>query len=136
MKFISSQRAPSLRCVWSGLALAALLVASLFGGSAFAQMAQQSVPRRLPGPIQPPLLPVVHHGGEDSLAIPSQIDTLPFFGMAASKLLMLGLGVSALGVLFGMVVYVQLKNLPVHKSMRDVSELIYETCKTYLFTQA
>src|SRR5262249_62092257 len=39
------------------------------------------------------------------------------------------------GLLFGVVIYTRLKNLPVHKSMRDISELIYETCKTYLLTQ-
>jgi K(+)-stimulated pyrophosphate-energized sodium pump len=76
------------------------------------------------------------HGGEDSLVIPEQLDSLQFFGLAASKLLMLGLIVCAAGVAFGLVVYQQLKNLPVHKSMLEVSELIFETCKTYLFTQA
>jgi K(+)-stimulated pyrophosphate-energized sodium pump len=100
-------------------ATAALLV-SLFGVSAIAQTA-----------VAP-----AHHGGEDSLVIPSQIDTQQFFGMAAKNLLLLGLGVSALGVVFGMVIYSQLKNAPVHKAMREVSELIYETCKTYLWTQA
>ena len=39
------------------------------------------------------------------------------------------------GMLFGLAIYVQLKNLPVHRSMREISELIYETCKTYLVTQ-
>ena len=39
------------------------------------------------------------------------------------------------GMLFGLTIYVQLKNLPVHRSMREMSELIYETCKTYLVTQ-
>ena len=39
------------------------------------------------------------------------------------------------GCLFGLVIYKQLKNLPVHKSMLEISELIYETCKTYLVTQ-
>ena len=39
------------------------------------------------------------------------------------------------GLLFGLAIYVQLKNLPVHRSMREISELIYETCKTYLVTQ-
>ncbi|MGH7439595.1 MAG: sodium/proton-translocating pyrophosphatase, partial [Polyangiaceae bacterium] len=77
-----------------------------------------------------------HGGGEDSLVIPAQMDTLQFFGMPASRLLMLGLIVSALGVVFGLVVFQQLKNAPVHKSMLEVSELIYETCKTYLVTQA
>ncbi len=48
---------------------------------------------------------------------------------------MIGLVVSALGILFGLVILNQLKNLPVHRSMREISELIYETCKTYLVTQ-
>src|SRR5688572_10061506 len=46
-----------------------------------------------------------------------------------------GLVVSGLGLLFGLVIYQRLKNLPVHSSMREISELIYETCKTYLLTQ-
>ncbi len=50
-------------------------------------------------------------------------------------LLMFGLGVSALGFVFGIAMYMHLKNLPVHESMLEISELIYETCKTYLFTQ-
>ena len=48
---------------------------------------------------------------------------------------MFGLGVSALGFVFGIAMYMHLKNLPVHQSMREISELIYETCKTYLLTQ-
>jgi K(+)-stimulated pyrophosphate-energized sodium pump len=39
------------------------------------------------------------------------------------------------GLLFGLVIYQKLKNLPVHHSMREISEMIYETCKTYLITQ-
>jgi K(+)-stimulated pyrophosphate-energized sodium pump len=48
---------------------------------------------------------------------------------------MTGLGVCILGLLFGLIQFTQLKNLPVHQSMREISELIYETCKTYLITQ-
>jgi K(+)-stimulated pyrophosphate-energized sodium pump len=121
MKSISSQRA--LGALPGLLALVALLALSLFGVPAFAQ---GLTPGAAPAP----------HGGEDSLVIPEQLDTLQFFGMAASHLLLLGLIVSALGVAFGLVVFVQLKNAPVHKSMLEVSELIYETCKTYLYTQA
>jgi K(+)-stimulated pyrophosphate-energized sodium pump len=121
MKSISSRLQPGHRLLKALLASAALVVMSLFGISAFAQ-----------GLAGAP----VHGGGEDSLVIPAEMDSLQFFGMAASKLLMLGLIVPALGVVFGLVVYSQLKNLPVHKSMLDVSELIYETCKTYLYTQA
>jgi K(+)-stimulated pyrophosphate-energized sodium pump len=50
-------------------------------------------------------------------------------------LLMYGLGICVLGLLFGLLTYSQLKNLPVHRSMLEISELIYETCKTYLITQ-
>ncbi len=48
---------------------------------------------------------------------------------------MAGLVICALGLLFGLFTYTQLRNLPVHQSMLEVSELIWETCKTYLFTQ-
>ena len=48
---------------------------------------------------------------------------------------MAGLGVCALGLLFGLITYRQLRDLPVHTAMLEVSELIWETCKTYLFTQ-
>ena len=49
--------------------------------------------------------------------------------------LRIGLLFCPVGLLFGLVIFVQLKNLPVHPSMREMSELIYETCKTYLITQ-
>ena len=111
MVFISSSGGPGARRLKPLLACASLLLAALFSASA-------------------------HAAAEDALVIPSQLDTLPFFGIAASRLLMLGLIVCAAGVTFGLVAYTQLKNAPVHKSMLEVSELIYETCKTYLFTQA
>jgi hypothetical protein len=103
------------------LAASAFLVTLLMGGLALAQR-----------------LGATPHqgGGEDSLKVPEELDTQLFFGLPASKLLMLGLGVCALGIVFGLVVYRQLKNAPVHKAMLEVSELIYETCKTYLVTQA
>jgi K(+)-stimulated pyrophosphate-energized sodium pump len=73
-------------------------------------------------------------GGEASLVLPDlgQVDVGGYNGR---MLLMIGIGVSVLGLLFGLVILNQLKNLPVHRSMREVSELIYETCKTYLVTQ-
>jgi K(+)-stimulated pyrophosphate-energized sodium pump len=58
-----------------------------------------------------------------------------FFGINGHSLLLGGLVVCVLGMLFGLVMYVQLKNMPVHRSMREISELIFETCKTYLVTQ-
>src|SRR5712692_1609454 len=73
-------------------------------------------------------------GGEANLILPD-LSTVDFRGVNARTLLMGGLGVCVLGLLFGLMVFTQLKNLPVHVAMRDVSELIYETCKTYLITQ-
>jgi K(+)-stimulated pyrophosphate-energized sodium pump len=79
-----------------------------------------------------------HGGGEANLIVPNLGDTTiaRFLGnTAGSSLLNVGLLVSALGMVFGFVIYTQLKNLPVHKSMLEISELIYATCKTYLVTQ-
>ena len=56
-------------------------------------------------------------------------------GINGRTLLLAGLAVCLLGLLFGLVIYQQLKKLPVHRSMLEISELIYETCKTYLITQ-
>ena len=56
-------------------------------------------------------------------------------GYTGHDLLMGGILICLLGIVFGLVAFSQLKNLPVHSAMREVSELIYETCKTYLFTQ-
>src|SRR5262245_42930559 len=75
-----------------------------------------------------------HGGGEASLILPD-LSSATFFGMDGRSLLMIGLVVCIGGLLFGMAVFNQLKNMPVHRSMRDVSELIYATCKTYLATQ-
>ncbi len=73
-------------------------------------------------------------GGEASLVLPD-LSQVEFSGIDGHTLLTGGLVVCALGLLFGLMVFTQTKNLPVHESMREVSELIYETCKTYLLTQ-
>src|SRR5919109_1674762 len=73
-------------------------------------------------------------GGEANLVIPD-LSSVEFLGMPGRTLLMTGLLVCGIGLLFGVFIYRQLKGLPVHTSMREISELIYETCKTYLFTQ-
>ncbi len=75
-------------------------------------------------------------GGEASLHLPD-LASVRFLnnGIDGHKLLLFGIGVCVLGLAFGLIIYSRLKNLPVHKSMRDISELIYETCKTYLLTQ-
>jgi len=71
---------------------------------------------------------------EKDLVLPD-LASVQFLGMTGHSLLMVGLLVCFLGLAFGLMIFNQLKNLPVHKSMRDISELIYETCKTYLITQ-
>jgi K(+)-stimulated pyrophosphate-energized sodium pump len=73
-------------------------------------------------------------GGEANLVVPD-LSVVEFGGIDGRTLLMSGLVICALGLLFGLTTFTGLKNLPVHSSMRDVSELIYETCKTYLVTQ-
>jgi K(+)-stimulated pyrophosphate-energized sodium pump len=75
-----------------------------------------------------------HGGGEASLVLPD-LASESFLGMTGHSLLLAGIVVSALGLVFGLVVARQLKALPVHRSMREISELIYETAKTYLVTQ-
>lgn len=75
-----------------------------------------------------------HHGGEANLILPD-LASVRVLGTDGHSLLMVGLLVSALGVLFGVVALKQIKALPVHKSMADVSQIIWETCKTYLFQQ-
>jgi len=73
-------------------------------------------------------------GGEANLKLPD-LSQVQFFGIDGHKLLLFGLIVCVFGLIFGLVIYNKLKNLPVHSSMREISELIYETCKTYLITQ-
>ncbi len=75
-------------------------------------------------------------GGEASLKLPD-LSSVSFLNGAINghNLLEIGILFCIFGLGFGMVIYLRLKNLPVHRSMREISELIYETCKTYLITQ-
>jgi K(+)-stimulated pyrophosphate-energized sodium pump len=107
-----------------------LLLAFLAAPAALAQS-----PPAVPGaPGTAAAAAPARHGGEANLIVPD-LGQARFVGMNGRALLQLGLVVCILGLIFGLVIYSQLKNLPVHKSMRDISELIYETCKTYLITQ-
>lgn len=92
-----------------------IVVFALIPDAAFAQAAQ-------------------HSGGEANLVLPD-LNQGSFLGLSGRTLLMSGLAVCALGLVFGLVTYKNLRDLPVHTSMLEVSELIWETCKTYLFTQ-
>jgi len=85
--------------------------------------------------VAAPVLAQEHRpGGEANLVLPD-LNSAQFLGIGGHNLLLVGLVVSALGLLFGLSIYQQLKSMPVHRSMREISELIYETCQTYLLQQ-
>ncbi|HEX5243660.1 MAG TPA: sodium-translocating pyrophosphatase, partial [Tepidisphaeraceae bacterium] len=112
-------------CSWPRLlrrsfgAISAIATLMLFQCAAFAQP-------QAAAPAEP--------AGEANLTIPD-LSSVNFLGMDGHTLLLIGLIFCVLGLFFGLMIYLQLKNLPVHSSMREMSELIYATCKTYLFTQ-
>ena len=80
------------------------------------------------------LLPVDIFASEADLVLPD-LTTESFQGISGFNLLLGGVIVCVFGMLFGWIMFNQLKRLPVHRSMREISELIYETCKSYLVTQ-
>ncbi|HEU4763875.1 MAG TPA: sodium/proton-translocating pyrophosphatase, partial [Gemmatimonadales bacterium] len=101
----------------AGRLVAALALLALVPGALLAQAAEQAP------------------AGEASLKVPA-LDSVTFLGgLNGHHLLLFGLIVCALGFVFGIAMYRHLRNLPVHAAMREISELIYETCKTYLITQ-
>jgi len=73
-------------------------------------------------------------GGEAALKVPD-LSSVQFLGVSGHNLLLVGILFCIFGLLFGLAIYTRLRNLPVHRAMREISELIYETCKTYLITQ-
>src|SRR5262245_315025 len=98
------------------------------------QPAAPSAPQAQVPQTAPPSAPVHHGGGEASLKLPD-LGQASFVGINGRTLLMAGLVICVLGLVFGLIIYQQLKALPVHRSMLEISELIYETCKTYLINQ-
>src|SRR6266542_3137723 len=109
-------------------ALVALAGGSLFATAAIAQQAADIA--------QPTTGAEAHRpGGEANLIIPDLTSVSFLGGIGGRNLLMFGLIVCVAGLLFGLIIYRQLQRMAVHESMREISELIYETCKTYLITQ-
>src|ERR1700758_2609588 len=108
------RRLPSATTNRAGFLSAALAILLLHASAAFAQPSEA--------------------GGEANLQVPD-LSTVSFLGMNGHSILLIGLVFCFLGLLFGLAIYMQLKNLPVHRAMREISELIYETCKTYVVTQ-
>ena len=78
--------------------------------------------------------PVEQAGGEANLQLPDMTQ-VQFFGLNGHSLLMYGPLFCILGMVFGIFMYLHLKGLPAHKSMLEVSQLIWETSKTYLINQ-
>ncbi|MBI2188205.1 MAG: sodium-translocating pyrophosphatase [Acidobacteria bacterium] len=117
---------------------AAALTAAAVPAAAQPSTLAQAAPSRVEGQAQPEVAPFEQAeragGGEAALVLPP-LDLVEVGGYNGRTLLLFGLGVSLLGMVFGLVILTQLKNLPVHRSMREISELIYETCKTYLIQQ-
>jgi K(+)-stimulated pyrophosphate-energized sodium pump len=94
---------------FSIFSVAAVIASLLTGASTLAQATEEA-------------------GGEASLKLPD-LTSVQFLGIDGHKLLLFGILFCVFGLIFGLVIYSRLKNLPVHRSMRDISELIYETCK-------
>ena len=76
-----------------------------------------------------------HQGGEANLELPDLTQVTFFNGINGHNLLLFGIVICILGLGFGLAIYMNLQRLPVHRAMREISELIYATCKTYLTTQ-
>jgi K(+)-stimulated pyrophosphate-energized sodium pump len=107
--------ARALACRFAKFGAAAAIVSLFTAAASFAQSTEEA-------------------RGEAGLQLPD-LSRVQFLGVDGHKLLLFGILFCVFGLIFGLVIYRRLKNLPVHKSMRDISELIYETCKTYLITQ-
>jgi len=127
-------------CFFLGVSVLSLIMACLFGRQVIGAVAflkrQYKTMAAILGLLLPAFAGAQEHagGGEANLILPD-LSTVNFLGINGHTLLTYGLLFCLGGLLFGLAIYVQLKNLPVHRSMREISELIYETCKTYLITQ-
>ena len=76
-----------------------------------------------------------HQGGEANLELPDLTQVTFLNGITGHNLLLFGIVICVLGLGFGLAMYMNLQRMPVHRAMREISELIYATCKTYLTTQ-
>ena len=120
---------------WITRAVFVALMATLTGSTLV--YAQESHPSASPNlaPAESRLAPHPSEARTEANLVLPDLSQVQFLGINGHRLLLGGLVVCLLGGLFGLVMYVQLRGLPVHRSMREISELIYETCKTYLITQ-
>ena len=117
----SLRRAAACLLLVLGLGLAAAPAIAMAQPDPAAAVAGESVPAHRPG-------------GEVNIQLPDLAQG-EFLGLNGHQILLSGLVVCMLGLLFGAWTYVGVKGLPVHRSMAEVSDLIYETCKAYLIQQ-
>jgi K(+)-stimulated pyrophosphate-energized sodium pump len=118
----------------AGFGAFALLVAAVSVWMLAAPAAAQ-VGGEAPLATAPAAHPPAHTpGGEVNIHLPS-LERGNFFGLNGHQLLLGGFAVTFLGLLFGLWTYLGVRKLPVHRSMAEISELIYETCKAYLIQQ-
>jgi K(+)-stimulated pyrophosphate-energized sodium pump len=129
---MNGKRCSSDRRGAAPLVAGCLLVALLtLLAAPMAALAQTAVPA---APAAAAALAPHAGGGEASLRMPD-MGKIELMGVNGRTLLLAGLLVCVLGLVFGLVIFGRVKGLPVHASMAEISELIYETCKTYLVTQ-
>src|SRR5579864_1397508 len=119
-------KATVMRRVW----MACLVAAVVWGASGALVTAR--APQGAPAPVA---AAAPAGGGEANMILPDLSQVTFLNGIDGHTLLLGGILICLLGFVFGLVIMRQLKNLPVHASMLEISELIYETCKTYLIQQ-
>src|SRR5882724_10555900 len=133
---IGVQRGRASACLFVIVGL--LLLALALPATASAQDTPPAAPNiAAAGGQTPPVAAAAprHEGGEANLQLPDLSQVRFVGGLDGRMLLKSGLLISLLGLAFGFMMANQLRNLPVHRSMLEISDLIYETCKTYLITQ-
>ena len=129
----TAMKPPQLMSRWFVALLFGLVGLWSLAHTAYAQDAQTPAAAQAPADAAD-AEPEHRPGGEANLKLPD-LSQVSFRGVDGRTLLFGGLVISVLGLVFGMVIYSELKKMPVHKSMLDISDLIYETCKTYLLKQ-
>ena len=110
--------------------MALTLVALLWLTGTFVMAADHQAPQ-----TETPQATAEHHGGGEAALILPDLSQAKFLGTDGRTLLMFGLLVCVGGLLFGYYIHHDIKKQPVHASMAEIGDLIYETCKTYLLQQ-
>ena len=132
----SFDRASFAACVRHWILAIILCGCGFWAGKSSAE--ETPLPPKVPPPAESALneaaAVVEHQGGEANLKLPD-LNSATVGGFSGRTLFFGGIFVCVLGMLFGLRAYVNIKAMPAHSSMLEVSELIYETCKTYLVTQ-